>query len=159
MEASRPRRAPRLQLTRDMAESTPASVQPLSQRMETLAALEPSPFPVISLYLSLSTNQNGREDHQQFVRKVFNERAKALPDQSPERESFDKDVKRIQEYLEKQGRHRPARPWRSSRAVAPICSRPFRLTRRSANTRCSSARSRTCIRWPGSSRTIRAMRR
>ena len=47
--------------------------------METLAALEPSPFPVISLYLSLSTNQNGREDHQQFVRKVFSERAKALP--------------------------------------------------------------------------------
>ena len=69
--------------------------------METLAALEPSPFPVISLYLSLSTNQNGREDHQQFVRKVFSERAKALPDQSPERESFDKDVKRIQEYLAK----------------------------------------------------------
>ncbi len=68
--------------------------------MEILAALEPSPFPVISLYLSLSTNQNGREDHQQFVRKVFNERAKALPEQSPERESFDKDVARIQAYLE-----------------------------------------------------------
>ena len=69
--------------------------------METLAALEPSPFPVISLYLSLSTNQNGREDHQQFVRKVFGERAKALPEQSPERESFDKDIKRIQEHLDK----------------------------------------------------------
>lgn len=69
--------------------------------MDILAALEPSPFPVISLYLSLATNQNGREDHQQFVRKVFNERAKALPEQSPERESFDKDVARIQEYLGK----------------------------------------------------------
>jgi len=44
-----------------MAESTPAPVQPLSQRMETLAALEPSPFPVISLYLNLAGNQNGRE--------------------------------------------------------------------------------------------------
>ena len=69
--------------------------------MEILAALEPSPFPVISLYLSLSANQNGREDHQQFVRKVFSERARALPEQSPERESFDKDVKRIQEHLGK----------------------------------------------------------
>ena len=69
--------------------------------METLAALEPSPFPVISLYLSLSTNQNGKENYQQFVRKVFSERARALPEHSPERESFDNDVKRIQEYLEK----------------------------------------------------------
>ena len=83
-----------------MAESIPVSVQPLSQRMEVLAALEPSPFPVISLYLSLTANQNGREEHQQFVRKVFSERAKGLPEQSPERESFDKDVARIQEHLE-----------------------------------------------------------
>ena len=68
--------------------------------METLAALEPSPFPVISLYLSLTTNQNGREGHDQFVRKVFNERAKALPAESPERESFVKDSERIRQFLE-----------------------------------------------------------
>ena len=84
-----------------MAESTPVSVQSLSQRMEILAALEPSPFPVISLYLSLTSNQIGREEHQQFVRKVFNERAKGMAEESPERTSFDKDVARIQEYLEK----------------------------------------------------------
>src|SRR6476469_7037411 len=81
-----------------MAESTPT--QSLSQRMETLAALEPSPFPVISLYLSLAANQNGRDDYRQFIRKVFTERAQAIPDQSSERESFAADVKRIQEYLE-----------------------------------------------------------
>ena len=69
--------------------------------METLAALEPSPFPVISLYLSLASNQNGREEHQRFVRKVFSERAKGIPQESPERESFDKDVARIQEFLDK----------------------------------------------------------
>lgn len=68
--------------------------------MEVLAALEPSPFPVISLYLSLSSNQVGREEHQQFVRKVFNERAKGMSQESPERESFDKDAARIQAYLE-----------------------------------------------------------
>jgi peptide subunit release factor 1 (eRF1) len=69
--------------------------------METLAALEPSPFPVISLYLSLSSNQVGREEHQQFIRKVFNERGKGFAEESPERESFNKDVARIQDYLEK----------------------------------------------------------
>ncbi len=68
--------------------------------METLAALEPSPFPVISLYLSLTPNQNGREDYQAFVRKVLNERAKALREESPERGSFDQDAERIRTYLE-----------------------------------------------------------
>lgn len=67
--------------------------------MEILAGLEPSPFPVISLYLNLAANQNGREDYQQFIRKAFSARAKALPEQSPERESFEKDVERIQKYL------------------------------------------------------------
>src|SRR6185503_20983150 len=89
----------RLAAFRRMAESP--ALQSLSQRMEVLAALEPSPFPVISLYLSLATNQNGRDNYQQFVRKVFSERARALPDKSPERASFDNDVKRIQEHLEK----------------------------------------------------------
>lgn len=69
--------------------------------MDVLAALEPSPFPVISLYLSLTPGQNGREGYEPFIKKVFNERVKALPVESPERESFEKDVKRIQEYLDK----------------------------------------------------------
>jgi peptide subunit release factor 1 (eRF1) len=81
-----------------MAESTPT--QSVGQRMESLATLEPSPFPVISLYLNLTPNQNGREDYHPFIRKVFSERAKALPEQSPERESFDADVTRIHEHLE-----------------------------------------------------------
>ncbi|MBY0494313.1 MAG: host attachment protein [Cyanobacteria bacterium] len=68
--------------------------------METLAALEPSPFPVISLYLSLTADQNSRENWDQFVRKVFNERGKALRVDSPERGSFDKDAERIRQYLD-----------------------------------------------------------
>jgi peptide subunit release factor 1 (eRF1) len=67
--------------------------------METLAALEPSPFPVISLYLNL-VSQNGREDFPQFLRKALSDRAKGLPPNSSERESFDKDVDRIQKYLD-----------------------------------------------------------
>ena len=83
-----------------MAETSPISVQPLSQRMEILAALEPSPFPFISLYLSLAPNQNGREDHHQFVRKVFKDRANGFQQESPERQSFDKDAERILQYLD-----------------------------------------------------------
>jgi peptide subunit release factor 1 (eRF1) len=83
-----------------MAETSPISVQPLSQRIEILAALEPSPFPFISLYLSLAPNQNGREDHHQFVRKVFKDRANGFSEESPERQSFDKDAERILQYLE-----------------------------------------------------------
>lgn len=83
-----------------MAESIPVSVQPLSQRMEILAALEPSPFPVISLYLSLTPNSVGRETWETFVQKVFNERGRALQTDSPERGSFEKDAQRIREYLD-----------------------------------------------------------
>jgi peptide subunit release factor 1 (eRF1) len=86
-------------MTGGMAES---STQSLSQRMEILAALEPSPFPVLSLYLGLSASPTGREDRRQFLRKVFSDRGRALPERSPERESFDADVSRIQEYLEKE---------------------------------------------------------
>ena len=67
--------------------------------MEHLAALEPSPYPVISLYLNLAANQVGREEHEGFVRKVFAERAKCMRQGSPERDSFEKDAKRIREYL------------------------------------------------------------
>lgn len=68
--------------------------------MDVLAALEPSPFPFISLYLSLTPNQNGREDHQQFVRKALSELAKGFAEDSPERQSFERDAERIREYLE-----------------------------------------------------------
>jgi peptide chain release factor subunit 1 len=67
--------------------------------MEILAALEPSPYPFISLYLDLRANEVGREDHQVFVRKVFKDRAARFTEESPERQSFDRDAERIQQYL------------------------------------------------------------
>jgi peptide subunit release factor 1 (eRF1) len=82
-----------------MPESTPASLLSLSQRLETLAAIEPSPFPVISLYLNLVPSQNGRETHDTFVRKAFTERVKGLALESPERQSFEQDYEKIQAYL------------------------------------------------------------
>ena len=83
-----------------MAETTPVALQPLSQRMEHLAALEPSPYPVISLYLNLTPHPGGRDDCLRFIRRVFDDHAKALLDESPELESFEQDAERIREYLE-----------------------------------------------------------
>jgi peptide subunit release factor 1 (eRF1) len=85
-----------------MAESPSVPVQSLSQRLQVLAAAEPSPFPVVSLYLNLAPDQNGRENYETFVRKAFSDRAKSLPAESPERESFEQDHERIRTYLEKE---------------------------------------------------------
>jgi len=74
-------------------------MQSLDERLRTLAALEPSPFPVISLYLDLRANQHGRDDYAAFVRKVLPERLKGLAPQSVERESFERDLAGIQAYL------------------------------------------------------------
>ncbi len=73
---------------------------PMSQRLEALAAFEPSPFPVLSLYLDLSANPQGRDDFDVFVRKVLPERMKGLPAESPDRQSFEQDAEKIRHYLD-----------------------------------------------------------
>jgi peptide chain release factor subunit 1 len=65
-----------------------------------LAALEPSPVPVLSLYLNLAPNQHGRDDYDAFIRKVIPERMKGLPQPSAARDSFERDHERITAYLE-----------------------------------------------------------
>ena len=60
------------------------------------------------------------------MRKVFSDRAKALPAESPERESFEKDAERIQQYLDSENSSR-GRDSRSSRAPARSCSRRIPL--------------------------------
>jgi peptide chain release factor subunit 1 len=79
-----------------------AVTQSVEERLKALAGLEPSPFPVISLYLDLRANQHGRDDYSTFVRKVFAERVKGFREESTERESFEQDITRIQEYLNKE---------------------------------------------------------
>lgn len=82
-----------------MAQPVSPSPTSLDEQLKALAGLEPSPFPVISLYLDLSPNQLGRDDYDTFVRKTLPDRMNRLPQQSPERESFERDVERIQNYL------------------------------------------------------------
>ena len=83
-----------------MAEKPSAPVLSLSQRLQVLAAVEPSFFPVVSLYLNLATGQNGRENYESFIRKSLTERAKGLAADSPERQSFEQDHERIRAYLD-----------------------------------------------------------
>lgn len=85
-----------------MAEAPSESVQSLSQRFQNLAAAEPSPFPVISLYLNLAAGQGGRESSVSFVKKALADRGRSLPADSPERESFEQDDERIRRYLDKE---------------------------------------------------------
>ena len=57
-------------------------------------------YPLVSLYLNLAPAQNGRENHEAFIRKAFADRVKGMPAESPERESFEKDHERIRHYLD-----------------------------------------------------------
>lgn len=71
----------------------------LSQKLDKLAAYEPNGFPFISLYLNTQADQHGRDDFDRFVRKEFSDRGKTFANDSPERESFERDAGRINIYL------------------------------------------------------------
>ena len=67
--------------------------------LDRLVAFEPTPFPVISLYLNTQADQNGRDNFDAFVRREFKARAKNWTMNTPERKCFDHDTERINEYL------------------------------------------------------------
>ena len=81
------------------ADSTSTARKPLDQHIQELAAFEPTPFPVISLYLDLSADQHGRDHHGAFVREVLAERLRSLRPNTPEQASFERDVERVEAYL------------------------------------------------------------
>ncbi|HEX8558526.1 MAG TPA: Vms1/Ankzf1 family peptidyl-tRNA hydrolase [Pyrinomonadaceae bacterium] len=82
-----------------MAQSGAAESSTLEQIIDRLAGFEPVGLPVVSLYLNAQANEHGRQDFERFLRKEFSERARTLKAHTPERESFDRDVERINEYL------------------------------------------------------------
>jgi peptide chain release factor subunit 1 len=82
-----------------MAQSGAAEGGTLDKLMERLAAFEPTDLPVISLYLNAQANQHGRQDFERFLRNEFGNRAKTYTPHTPARESFDRDVERINAYL------------------------------------------------------------
>ena len=72
----------------------------LTDQLNRLAAFEPSPYPVVSLYLNTQPNQVGRDNFQAFVRKELKARALTYPARSPEREMLERDMERIARFLE-----------------------------------------------------------
>ncbi|HEU0185712.1 MAG TPA: Vms1/Ankzf1 family peptidyl-tRNA hydrolase [Blastocatellia bacterium] len=67
--------------------------------LDRLVSFEPTPFPVISVYLNTQPDQHGRDNFDAFVRRELKARAKKWTMRTPERESFDRDADRINEYL------------------------------------------------------------
>jgi peptide chain release factor subunit 1 len=72
----------------------------LTETLDRLAAFEPAPYPVVSLYLNTQPGPQGRDHYQAFVRKEFKARSRTYPTGSPERESLDRDLEKIAAYLE-----------------------------------------------------------
>ena len=68
--------------------------------LNRLLSFEPTPAPVISLYLDARVNETGQRTFMPFVRKQLNERVKSYDVQSEERQSFEEDFVRIMRYLE-----------------------------------------------------------
>src|SRR5436190_20542637 len=71
----------------------------LAAQLDRLAALEPGPFPVVSLYLNAQPDQHGRDHFEPFLKKELADRIRTYPAEGPERESLDKDAEKIREYL------------------------------------------------------------
>jgi peptide subunit release factor 1 (eRF1) len=86
-------------------EPTATVAATLDQVIDRLARLEPTPLPVISLYLNLQADQHGKDNYQRFLRRELPARARAYPSGSDARASIDKDIERIDQYL---GNHLPA---------------------------------------------------
>jgi peptide subunit release factor 1 (eRF1) len=72
----------------------------VKDQLARLAAFEPAPYPVVSLYLNTQPGQTGRDQFHTFVRKEFAARSRTYPAGSPDRQSLDQDLERISRYLD-----------------------------------------------------------
>jgi len=82
-----------------MANTSPADTVPLHDQLQKLAAYEPGDEPVVSLYLDLKPNQQGRDQYDAFVRKAFGERLRSVPRDSREQQILLRAHDRITAYL------------------------------------------------------------
>jgi peptide subunit release factor 1 (eRF1) len=82
-----------------MPKTTTSLETPLRNQLDRLASFEAVELPVISLYLDMRRDQQGREHHETFLRKACGDRVKTFRSASPARQSFEQDVERIQSYL------------------------------------------------------------
>ena len=76
--------------------STPTS---LDNKLSQLATFQPSTMPVLSLYVNTQPDQHGRDNYDGFLRKESKRAGEQFALRSAERESFERDVSRINEWL------------------------------------------------------------
>lgn len=71
----------------------------LEQLIEKLTNFEPTKHPFLSIYLNAEPNEHGRDDFDVFLKKQLSMHQDNYEEHTPERESFDKDVKKITKYM------------------------------------------------------------
>jgi peptide chain release factor subunit 1 len=72
----------------------------LASQLDRLAAFEPGPFPVLSLYLNLQPDSRGRDNFEPFLRKELTDRIKTYGTDGPEGGSLEKDAEKIRSYVD-----------------------------------------------------------
>jgi peptide chain release factor subunit 1 len=78
---------------------TTTATPSLAETLDRLARLEPVSSPVLSLYLNAQPDNRGKDHYAPFVRKELHGRREQFERRSPARESFEKDVERIETWL------------------------------------------------------------
>lgn len=71
----------------------------LEDKLKELSNFSPTNMPVLSVYLNTQPDQHGRDNFEPFLRKELKARSSTYAPGSPERDSFDKDVKKITSWL------------------------------------------------------------
>ena len=80
-------------------QTTETATPSLAETLDRLGRLEPTPLPVISLYLDAQPDARGKDHYGPFLRKELRGRMEELEPRSAERASFEKDVTQIERYL------------------------------------------------------------
>src|SRR5919107_3096310 len=71
----------------------------LQEQFDRLVSFPPTTFPVISLYLNAEPDQHGKDDVDRFLRRELAARGRTFEPGSADRESYDRDVERIQSWV------------------------------------------------------------
>src|SRR4051812_23154617 len=71
----------------------------LQEQFDRLVAFPPTTFPVLSLYLNAEPDQHGKDDVDRFLRRELTARGRTFQPHSADRESYDRDVQRIQSWV------------------------------------------------------------
>jgi peptide chain release factor subunit 1 len=74
----------------------------LMETLDSLAAFEPVPFPVFSLYLNTEPDGQGRRTHNPFMRRQLTEKVRGYALTAAAKASVEEDLTRVSDYVEHQ---------------------------------------------------------